>query len=157
MNGQTPASLTRTAQIVAFLLKYRSAGVFTGIDLDRAALGLGDEYDVQGDPEQFVDDLEALGPTFVKIGQALSTRPDMVPPAYIAALERMQDDVAPIPFEQVRATIEASLGARLSHLFSEFDETPLGCASLAQVHRAKLRDGREVAVKVQRPGIGELV
>jgi len=109
----------------------------------------------EGKPEEFVDDLEALGPTFIKIGQALSTRPDMVPPAYLSALERMQDDVAPAPFEDIRAVVEEQLGARLGKLFAEFEETPLGGASLAQVHRARLRDGRPVAVKVQRPGIVE--
>ena len=78
MNGHHPANLARSAQILRFLLKYRGAGVFTGIDLDTAALGTEALVDPQaGQPEEFVEDLEALGPTFVKIGQALSTRPDM--------------------------------------------------------------------------------
>jgi ubiquinone biosynthesis protein len=149
--------LARTAQILRFLLKYRSAGVFTGLDLDASGPRAAEPPPVEGRPAEFVDDLEALGPTFVKIGQALSTRPDMVPAAYIAALERMQDNVAPVPFEQIRATVEEALGARLGKLFASFDEVPLGCASLAQVHRATLRDGRAVAVKVQREGIADLV
>ena len=106
MNGHTPVSIARSAQIIAFLLKYRGAGVFTGIDLDSAAAGMETPEPVEGDAEQFVDDLEALGPTFIKIGQALSTRPDMVPPAYITALQRMQDEVSPVPFEIVRAVFE---------------------------------------------------
>ena len=153
-----PASgLARTAQILRFLLKYRSAGVFTGLDLDAATLDPADTEQVEGKPEEFVADLEALGPTFVKIGQALSTRPDMVPAPYLAALERMQDDVAPLPFETVRQVIEDELGVRPNKVFDTLDETPLGCASLAQVHRATLRDGRVVAVKVQRPGITETI
>lgn len=147
--------LARTAQILRFLLKYRGAGVFTGLDLDAATAEAPIEAVDTGGPEQFVDDLEALGPTFIKIGQALSTRADMVPAPYLAALERMQDDVAPVPFEEIRAVAEEELGIGLGKVFAEFDETPLGGASLAQVHRATLRDGREVAVKIQRPGIVE--
>ena len=142
--------LARTTQILRFLLKYRSAGVFTGLDLDATAPD-SEPPPTEGKPEEFVNDLEALGPTFVKIGQALSTRPDMVPAPYIAALERMQDDVAPVEFPVIRQAVEDALGVRLNKAYATFDETPLGCASLAQVHRATLRDGREVAVKVQRP------
>ncbi|MEN5061065.1 AarF/UbiB family protein [Luteimonas sp. TWI1416] len=149
-------ALARNAQILRFLMKYRKAGVLTGFDLDAATVEV-DEADTAGRPEAFVDDLEALGPTFIKIGQALSTRPDMVPPAYLAALERMQDDVAPVPFQVIHAAVEDALGVRINKVFDSFDETPLGSASLAQVHRATLRDGRAVAVKVQRPGIVEQI
>jgi predicted unusual protein kinase regulating ubiquinone biosynthesis (AarF/ABC1/UbiB family) len=153
MTDERPSGLARTAQIVRFLLKYRSAGVFSGLDLD-AATDAG-EVPEDGGPEAFVADLEALGPTFVKIGQALSTRPDMVPPAYLQALERIQDDVSPLPFSEIRPAVEEALGLKLGQAFAEFEETPLGGASLAQVHRARLRDGRPVAVKVQRPGIAD--
>ncbi len=144
--------LARTAQIVGFLLKYRSAGIFSGMDAAAVATDSTAAAE-EGRPEQFVDDLEALGPTFVKIGQALSTRPDMVPAEYIAALERMQDDVEPLPLDTIRAQVESELGVRFNHLFDTFEEVPIGAASLAQVHRATLRDGRRVAVKVQRPDI----
>ncbi|ASR44594.1 ABC transporter substrate-binding protein [Xanthomonas citri pv. mangiferaeindicae] len=152
----TRQALARNAQILRFLMKYRKAGVLTGFDLDAATVEV-DDADTAGQPEAFVNDLEALGPTFIKIGQALSTRPDMVPPAYLAALERMQDDVAPVPFQVIHAAVEEALGVRINKVFDSFDETPLGSASLAQVHRATLRDGRSVAVKVQRPGIVEQI
>ena len=142
--------LARTARIIGFLLKYRNSGVFGGLDLSDA-VDQGEPLPADGTPEQFVNDLEALGPTFVKIGQSLSTRPDMVPQPYVDALERMQDAVSPLPFPVVRAAIEEALGFRLSKAYVSFDEQPLGCASLAQVHRATLRDGKAVAVKVQRP------
>ena len=97
--------------------------------------------------------LVELGPAYVKLGQVLSTRPDLFPPAYIRELSLLQDDVAPIPVEEVEQVIEEELGGRLSKLFAEFDPTPLGSASLGQVHAAELRDGRPVVVKVQRPNI----
>ena len=97
--------------------------------------------------------LVELGPAYVKLGQLLSTRPDLLPPQYIEELEKLQDDVGPIPYEQVEEIIETELGGRISKLFTTFDRDPIGTASLGQVHSAELRGGREVVVKVQRPHI----
>ncbi len=142
--------MNRRSQILKLLLRYRHSGVFSGMNLDTWSA-----HDVppDGNPDQFVTDLEALGPTFVKLGQMLSTRPDMVPPEFATALERMQEKVAPLPVERIHHIIETELGAPVGTLFASFDPEPLGCASIAQVHRATLRDGREVAVKVQKPEV----
>lgn len=96
--------------------------------------------------------LDELGPTFVKFGQLLSTRPDVVPPDIIAELRGLQDDVRPFPFEQAERVIEEELGNSIDRLFLEFEREPVAAASIGQVHRAVLPNGRRVAVKVQRPG-----
>lgn len=105
----------------------------------------------------FTKRLVELGPAYVKLGQVLSTRPDLVPDAYIEALAKLHNEVEPISFDDIEATIQSELHARISKLFSSFDETPLGSASLGQVHAAELRDGRRVVVKVQRPHIREIL
>jgi ubiquinone biosynthesis protein len=97
------------------------------------------------------DMLDELGPTFVKFGQLLSTRPDIVPPDIVSELRSLQDDVRPFPFADVEQTIREDLGQPIERLFTEFDETPLAAASIGQVHRATLPNGRDVVVKVQRP------
>lgn len=107
-------------------------------------------------PERFALVLERLGPTFVKLGQVLSTRPDLLPEEWIAALGRLQDDVSPLPFCDLRERVEAATGP-VAQAFSAFDEQPLASASVSQVHAAVLPDGRRVVVKIVRPGIRETV
>src|SRR5690242_7112636 len=101
--------------------------------------------------------LEALGPIFVKFGQILSTRRDLLPPDVADELTMLQDRVAPFPESVARAAIESALGAPISARFASFDGTPLASASIAQVHAATLPDGRDVVVKVLRPDIDERV
>jgi len=101
--------------------------------------------------------LEELGPTFVKLGQLLSTRPDLLPPTYLVELEKLQDGVPPVPRDTVRQVLEAELGGTVESAFATFDLTPLASASIGQAHAATLHDGTEVVVKVRRPGAVEQI
>lgn len=106
-----------------------------------------------GGPERLRMALQELGPTFVKLGQMLASRPDLVPEVYAEEFRKLQDHVQPISFADVRAVIETELGAPLEELFTSVEEEPLAAASIAQVHRAKLLNGESVVIKVRRPGI----
>jgi predicted unusual protein kinase regulating ubiquinone biosynthesis (AarF/ABC1/UbiB family) len=145
--------LGRYRDIGRLLLKYGRSDLVQQAGIDTTLL---DDVEPEGAREEGIElaaDLERLGPTFIKLGQLLSTRADMLPAPYIEALSRLQDHLEPFDFEQVRTTVEDELCVRLSRAFDDFDETPMAAASIGQVHAAVLRGGREVVVKVQRPGI----
>lgn len=108
-------------------------------------------------PERVRRTIEELGPTYIKLGQVLSSRGDLLPKEYIGELSMLLDAAPPIPLEQVKARIEAELGEPMSKLFAHFEEEPIAAASIGQVHRATLPGGEEVVVKVQRPGIETIV
>ena len=149
--------LARYKDIAALLVKHGRAGGLQDFDLQDGADGADGDTATADDACKLVDELEAMGPTFVKLGQLLSTRADLLPPVYLEALARLQDDVEVVPFEAIEAIVTAEIGARMSKAFQSFDASPAASASLGQVHRAVLRDGRRVAVKVQRPGVRERV
>ena len=146
--------LKRYSQIASLLWKYGRSDLVQQMDV-------ADGFDLRSPqpavdkiaPEQLADDLEAMGPTYVKIAQVLAGRPDLLPAPYLKALSRLQDRVKPFSYAEVDEAVHAELGVRISKAFSRFDEVPLAAASLGQVHLAAMRDGRMVVVKVQRPHI----
>ena len=155
--GLDPAKAARGAALARLLVRHGRSDVVSGVGFDEFLVEDERPAGDQDGAASLADDLEAMGPTYVKLGQLLSTRVDLLPPAYTEALTRLQDDVQPFAFEEVRGIVEDELGFSIRHGFTSFDETPMAAASLGQVHRAVLRSGREVVVKVQRPGIREVV
>lgn len=150
-----PKYLKRYKDIIGLLVKYGLSDMLRQAKVDPSVLA-DDSVPAAtsaAGPEQLAQDFERLGPTYVKLGQLLSTRPDILPEAYLKALARLQDDVAPISWEDVEQTISEELGISPQRAFAEINTQPLAAASLGQVHRGKLRDGREVVIKVQRPEI----
>lgn len=162
-----PKHLGRYGDLARLLVKYGRRDLVEGAGLDATladdeppAAGRTADAQVEGtDPDaaQLAEDLEQLGPTYIKLGQLLSTRADILPITYMHALGRLQDKVEPFPGAEAERIIEDELGVRISKLFETFDREPIAAASLGQVHRATLRDGRPVAVKVQRPDIREKI
>jgi len=149
-----PAKLSRYSAVIKLFLKHRALlGASTADPIVDEPTDLSDTKLA----EKLACDLEKLGPTFIKLGQVLSTRSDLLPPAYLEPLSRLQDKVDPVPASDIIKIVEDELGVRVSKAFSSFEAEPLASASLGQVHRATLRDGRPVAVKVQRPDIGDRV
>jgi len=148
-----PRHLGRYRDIGRLLLKYGRSDLVRQAGLDTALVDDVEPAGARAEGDELAADLERLGPTFIKLGQLLSTRADLLPPPYLDSLARLQDDLEPFGFDEVRTTIEDELGVRLSRIYDDFDETPLAAASLGQVHAATLRGGRDVVVKVQRPGI----
>lgn len=157
--GRTLASLGRLREISSVVVRH-GLGHFMENRRRQRALpddGDGDTEGAQAAAVRFRHVLEELGPTFIKFGQILSTRGDLLPPGFAEALSGLQDSCSPLPFTLIAAEVQKALGAPIETLFASFEKEPVASASIAQVHRAKTHDGDVVAVKVQRPGIRQKI
>ena len=149
--GRRVADLQRLQEVVTILARHGFGALVSKLDIpgfSRIPTGA-----IDLNPDRAVQALQELGPTFVKLGQVLSTRPDLIPDAYCAAFEQLQDDVGPVPFPEIEATLTEQLGPEWRTRLASFDDVPLATASVAQVHRAVRTDGREVVLKILRRGI----
>ncbi len=154
-----PERLKRYKDVAMLLIKYGRSDLISAAGLENSVLPdeIAVESGAAAPAEELAKDLERLGPTFIKLGQLLSTRADLLPGPYLDALERLQDHIEPFSYDEVERIVSGELGVRISKAFAEFDPVPLAAASLSQVHRAWMRNGRAVVVKVQRPDIRELI
>ena len=163
--GRTYRNLNRYRQILAVMFKYGFGDFLELLKLDQyveAGLQLISKkqpvhFEKLTHPQGLRMALEELGPTYIKLGQILSTRPDLIPVEFLRELAKLQDKVPPFSAQDARKIIETELGAAVEDLFADFDDEPLASASIGQVHRATLRTHQEIAVKVQRPGIQRIV
>ena len=159
--GQTVKNVGRLKTILTVMGRHGLAEIAERIQLVRLIPGFRIKVDRQKErlslPERLRHAFEELGPTYVKLGQVLSTRPDLIPEEFVEEFKKLQDDVQPVDFEVIQKTIEAEFKKPVSHVFKSFEKKPLAAASIAQVHKAALADGTEVVVKVQRPGIEKII
>ncbi len=163
MTTRTLRNIKRLNKIAVTLIRWGFGGLVTEIRLlpfvstiDKIFVSRK-RFEGLSIPERIRKVLEELGPTFIKLGQIASTRADLLPSDWIQEFKKLQDMVPPFPFEAVKKTVERSLKAPIPARFKSFDPVPVASASIAQVHHAVLTDGTEVAVKVKRPGIGDMV
>ncbi len=163
--GRTYRNLNRYRQILAVLFKYGFGDLiellkieqYIEVGLQLISKNRRNRIEKLSRAERVRMAFEELGPTYVKLGQVLSTRPDLVPVDFTNELSKLQDEVPPFAFSEAKETIEAEFGSPLEELFDFFDELPFASASIGQVHKAGLKDGEMVAVKVQRPGIKKII
>jgi len=145
--------LSNYTKFFSFILKYYDSDIVKSTANTALKEEAETDLEFSQKPEELVEDLKKMGPTYVKLGQLLSTRPDLLPDHYLKALANLQDDVETISYEEVEKIFEEEIGVRIKKAFVEFDPVPLASASIGQVHKAVLHSGRIVAVKIQRPGV----